>query len=126
MRKKQKFIDFNDDSIPIGVRKVAYVKYAMSKGTSEINAKKQANKKFGFDTVGKRLLVIIVAGEYKWSRSDVLDNIKQQGTDARKYESIRHIEMEVGEFQKKDVTQIKKERARNGEDVAFALFADGW
>ena len=41
------FIDFNNTSIPIGQRKVAYVKWAVSKGTDLIKAKKQANKKFG-------------------------------------------------------------------------------
>ena len=41
------FIDFNDETIPIGKRKVAYVKYAMRNGTSEIAARRQANKKFG-------------------------------------------------------------------------------
>ena len=42
-----KFVDFNDTSIPIGQRKVAYVKWAVSKGTDLIRAKKQANRKFG-------------------------------------------------------------------------------
>ena len=48
-----KFVDFNDESIPVGKRKVAYVKYAMSHGTSEKAARIQANRKFGFERKGK-------------------------------------------------------------------------
>ena len=44
-----KFIDFNDSKIPIGKRKVAYVKWAISKGTDKIEAMRQANNKFGFE-----------------------------------------------------------------------------
>lgn len=42
-----KYIDFNDESIPVGKRKVAFVKWAMSKGTEKIEAQRIANKKFG-------------------------------------------------------------------------------
>ena len=42
------YINWNDTSIPLGKRKVAYVKWAMSRGTPERTAKIQANKKFGF------------------------------------------------------------------------------
>ena len=54
-----KFIDFNDTSIPTGKRKQAYVKYAVSKGTSLLEAQRQANKKFGYtrtSNVHKRCL----------------------------------------------------------------------
>jgi hypothetical protein len=44
-----KYIDFNDDKLPIGKRKQAYIKWAISKGTDILIAKKQANKKFGFE-----------------------------------------------------------------------------
>lgn len=47
------YIDFNDPKVPLGKRKVAYVKWAMSKGTSEKQARIQANKKFGFVRKGK-------------------------------------------------------------------------
>lgn len=43
-----KFVDFNDESLPLGKRKVAYVKWAVSKGTTLIVAQRQANKKFGY------------------------------------------------------------------------------
>ena len=41
-----KYIDFNDESLPIGKRKQAYIKFAVSKGTDIVSAKRQANKKF--------------------------------------------------------------------------------
>lgn len=53
-----KFVDFNDDRIPIGKRKVAYVKWAMMKGTPEKKAKELANKKFGWERHGKYLVFI--------------------------------------------------------------------
>jgi len=43
------YVDFNDSSVPLGKRKVAYVKWAMSKGTEKIKAQRQANKKFGYE-----------------------------------------------------------------------------
>ena len=53
-----KFVDFNDERIPIGKRKVAYVKYAMAHGTSEKAARMQANRKFGFERKGKYLVFV--------------------------------------------------------------------
>ena len=47
--KKNEFINFNDEKVPIGKRKQAYIKWAVSKGTDLEVAKKQANKKFGFE-----------------------------------------------------------------------------
>lgn len=43
---KSKFVDFNDPSIPIGKRKVAYVRYAVMHGTPLETAKLQAARKF--------------------------------------------------------------------------------
>lgn len=43
-----RYVDFNDESLPLGKRKVAYVKWAVSKGTALIVAQRQANKKFGY------------------------------------------------------------------------------
>ena len=48
------YIDFNDASVPIGKRKQAYVKYAVSKGTTLIAAQRQANKKFGYTSTSNR------------------------------------------------------------------------
>lgn len=52
------YINFNDESQPIGKRKQAYVKWAVSKGTSLIDAQRQANKKFGFEKKGKVVAIV--------------------------------------------------------------------
>jgi len=39
-----KYINFNNDKLPIGKRKQAYVKWVVSQGTDIIEAKRQANK----------------------------------------------------------------------------------
>ena len=57
------YIDFNDNNIPIGKRKQAYVKYALSKGTSRANACRQANSKFGFELKPKTLFVFNMGGD---------------------------------------------------------------
>ena len=46
MKTTRKFVDFNDPSIPVGKRKVAYVRYAMMHGTPLETAKLQAARKF--------------------------------------------------------------------------------
>lgn len=121
------FIDFNDETIPIGKRKVAYVKYAMRNGTSEIAARRQANKKFGFEVKDNYLLIIIVAGSFSWSRYDVVTHIKDNdGINHMKYSNIRHIEISVEEFEELGREGLKKKYSAKGEDVGYALFADGW
>ena len=53
-----KYINFNDERIPVGKRKVAYVKYAVAHGTPLEVAKKQANRKFGYERKGKYIVRI--------------------------------------------------------------------
>ena len=53
------FIDFNDNSISLGKRKVAYVSFLMKKGKTLIAAQKAANKKFGFEVKPKTLVLLI-------------------------------------------------------------------
>ena len=53
-----KFMNFNDTSIPIGKRKQAYVAWAIKNGTPAIEAKRQANEKFGFSRKGKYVVRI--------------------------------------------------------------------
>jgi hypothetical protein len=43
------YIDFNNELVPIGKRKQAYVKWAIKNGTDMLAAKRQANNKFGFE-----------------------------------------------------------------------------
>lgn len=51
-----KYIDFSDERIPIGKRKVAFIKWAVSKGTPLQRAQRIANEKFGFERKGKYLV----------------------------------------------------------------------
>jgi predicted RNA-binding Zn-ribbon protein involved in translation (DUF1610 family) len=46
---KMDFINWNDEKISLGKRKVAFVKWAMKQGTPKINAQRIANKKFGWE-----------------------------------------------------------------------------
>jgi hypothetical protein len=47
-KKKSSFVSFNDASVPVGKRKVLYVKWLMSKqGKSLSEAKLAAYRKFG-------------------------------------------------------------------------------
>lgn len=47
------YVDFNNPKIPIGKRKQAYVRWAVSQGTPLWKAKRLANKKFGFERKGR-------------------------------------------------------------------------
>jgi hypothetical protein len=50
-KKKSSFVSFNDASVPVGKRKVLYVKWLMSKqGKSLSEAKLAAYRKFGNTT----------------------------------------------------------------------------
>lgn len=83
-----KYVDFNDNSIPIGKRKVAYVKWAMMQGTTEKKARMLANKKFGFERKGKHLVFLHGArcmdlpsfAKFTWEMAS--------GVDCRKAESV--------------------------------------
>ena len=47
-KKKSSFVSFNDNTVPVGKRKVLYVKWLMSKqGKSLSEAKLAAYRKFG-------------------------------------------------------------------------------
>ena len=67
---KMKYVDFNNKSIPVGKRKVAYVKFAMSKGMEKIKAQRIANKEFGFElkcfNCGQRFIYFV--GGYSVSK----------------------------------------------------------
>ena len=53
------YIDFNDDRIPIGKRKKAYIAYLISKhGYELIKAQQCANKRFGFEIKYPKLVFI--------------------------------------------------------------------
>lgn len=86
----KKYIDFNDNKISIGKRKQAYVKWAISKGTDEIIAKRQANIKFKFEQKEGILAVVTDMGgmfeRYQWDEKECYGN-----TDLRKYKHYKWI-----------------------------------
>ena len=88
------YVNFNDERIPIGKRKVAYVKWAMSKGTSKIQAQKQANTKFGFEKKGKLLVIYYGDINYRPIREDISNGyiLKHYHIKTEKYESVVELE----------------------------------
>ncbi|MBO0953244.1 hypothetical protein [Fibrella forsythiae] len=86
MAKESNFIDFNDEKIPVGKRKQAYVRWAMSKGTSAIDAKRQANKKFGFEKRGKAFVIFQYDTDLLWQhKSQILFQV-----GAHRYEEFEY------------------------------------
>lgn len=63
-----KYVNFNDKTLPLGKRKVAYVKWAVSKGTELIEAQRQSNNKFGYSETSNTHKRCRMCGEqhYLW------------------------------------------------------------
>ena len=107
------FINFNDDSLPIGKRKQAYVKWAVSKGTDIVSAKKQANKKFGFE---KKPGIFAIVKDWNGrieQRSFTGSEEIFAGYDLRKYKKSKWAEI----WDKDEIKKIKKEAKEEGWDV---------
>lgn len=107
-----KYVDFNDTKIPIGKRKQAYLKWAMLKGTSEMEAKKQANKKFGFEQKECLLAIVQDYGDRMLQRSFRESEIFD-GHDLRKYKKTKWIE----EWDEGKIKELKKKARGEGWDV---------
>jgi hypothetical protein len=106
-----KYIDFNDSSLPIGKRKQAYIKFAVSKGTDILIAKRQANKKFGFE---KKLGIFAIVTDYgRMSQNSFRIQEIFDGIDLRKYESA---DWSLVEDEEKTL-KLKKEFKEKGWDV---------
>lgn len=90
------FIDFNDNSIPIGKRKQAYVKWAVKNGTDITKAKRQANKKFGFEQKPGIFALCIDHGRTCQASYTGRQEIFQ-GIDLRKYEKSDYKIIEAGD-----------------------------
>ena len=107
-----KYIDFNDESIPIGKRKQAYVKWVVSKGTDIFSAKRQANKKFGFEEKAGLLAIV-----KDWGRMHQTSFTGEReifwGYDLRKYKKTKWVEM----YDEDEILKIKKEFRAKGWDV---------
>jgi hypothetical protein len=106
-----KYINFNDETLPIGKRKQAYVKWAVSQGTDIISAKKQANKKFGFEKKPGIFAFITDhgrMGQKSFKYSEIFDEY-----DLRRYESSEWKEVDNEDEKEK----LKKKYKSMGWDV---------
>ena len=52
------YVDFNDEKIPLGKRKKAYIAYLIKQGHELINAQRLANKRFGFEVKYPKLVFV--------------------------------------------------------------------
>jgi hypothetical protein len=106
------YIDFNDETAPIGKRKQAYIRWAVSNGTDINAAKIQANKKFGFQKKAGLFAIVTDYGRIHQKSfrgtEDVFNNV-----DVRRYDKIDWKVVETDE----DVKNIKKEMKQKGWDV---------
>ena len=85
--KMEKYVNFNDKSVPIGKRKQAYIKWAVSKGTELTTAKKQANTKFGFERKDGVFAIVRDYGRMnQYSFSGEMEIF--QSVDLRKYKKF--------------------------------------
>ena len=96
-------MNFNDEKIPAGQRKQAYVKYALSKGTSMIEAKRQANKKFGFEKQ-EGIFAIVLDWGRTHQRSFTGDEEIFFGVNLRKYKHHRWA-VEHNKYRQKELKQ---------------------
>jgi len=107
-----KYIDFNDESLPIGKRKQAYIKFVVSKGTDIISAKRQANKKFGFEKKPGIFAIVKDWSGRMEQRSFTISSIFD-GYDLRKYKKSNWAEI----WEEDEILKVKKEASQNGWDV---------
>ena len=85
------YVNFKDEKIPLGKRKVAYIKWLLKKGYSMYESKVRANKKFGF---AKKAGVLLL-----WHDPDNVSSKSYfqhrdywTGIDKRKYEEHKVVE----------------------------------
>jgi len=108
-----KYINFNDETLPIGKRKQAYIKWAVSKGTDINSAKRQANKKFGFE---KKPGIFAIVKDWSGRMEQRSFTGSQEifaGYDLRKYEKSNWAEIRDED----EILKIKKEAKEKGWDV---------
>jgi hypothetical protein len=108
-----KYINFNDDKLPIGKRKQAYVKWATSQGTDIVSAKRQANKKFGFEKKSGIFAIVKDVSGRREQRSFTGSQEIFAGYDLRKYEKSNWAEI----WDDEEITKVKKEAKEKGWDV---------
>jgi hypothetical protein len=99
-----KYIDFNDENLPIGKRKQAYIKFVVSKGTDIISAKRQANKKFGFEKKPGIFAIVKDWSERMEQRSFTGSQEIFAGYDLRKYKKSNWAEI----WEEDEILKVKK------------------
>ena len=82
------YVDFNDQRIPIGKRKVAFIKWAVHNGTPLERAQRIANRKFGFERKGKYIVRVGNAGDIDLPSMRRVSWADIVGLDPRRCESI--------------------------------------
>lgn len=111
-----KYINFNDDKIPLGKRKQAYVKWAISKGTNPIEAKRQANNKFGFDK--KEGIFSFVIDHGRMGQASFTGDYEIfNGRDLRKYKKNKWMHMPNDDNR---VYEIRRKYEKMGWDVIIS------
>lgn len=85
---KREYIDFNDESIPLGKRKQAFVRWAIHKGTEPIEAKRIANKKFGFERKGELVILVMDFGRMHQNSFRLSEVYDEYRFEARHYEHV--------------------------------------
>ena len=125
---KKTFINFNDESIPIGKRKQAYARWAISKGTPEIQAKRQANDKFEFEKKEKVFFVISDNGRvHQNSFNGVTDELWQNHINVEKYKDWGYVIIEDGlykgedsiERNEKEIKKLINQKEKQGYKVKY-------
>jgi hypothetical protein len=110
-----KYVNFNDKSLPIGKRKQAYVKWAVSQGTELKDAQRQANRKFGFEQKEGIFAIVEDFGGRSEQRSFTGAAEIFQMYDLRKFKRYDYAIM----HDPKQQNAIKKQFEEKGWDVVF-------
>ena len=115
------YIDFNDESQPIGKRKQAYVRWAISKGTKLIDAQKQANEKFGFEKREGLLMLVTNYGrmhQYSFSVNEIFECYDLRKYKSHEYKVVYGNDVRLSE---EEIADIIKEYKEMGWDVRFRV-----
>lgn len=116
-----KYIDFNDESIPLGKRKQAYIRWAVyKKGKSMDEAKILANRKFGFEKKGKILALYHIRSPI--SRFYSFDEAIFWNYDLRKYKEWKAIEVPVSDCGLHIKTEYAKKIEKEYKDKGWKVF----
>lgn len=119
-----KYINFNDEKIPVGKRKVAYIKYLMSRYDYKlVTAQRLANKRFGYGVMFPKLLFLYC--DYGRFHQNSFRGVEREIWDAYDWYIKRagKIEYEeIPDLQCPQAETIIKEREKEGYKVIRVPF----